>query len=78
MLYGRAAKATYGAASVSGGISIMSESPNTSFTTVGIPLEAQLIWTPISVFGIGFKGFANVNSKKSFGGGLLCLQIGKL
>jgi hypothetical protein len=78
VLYGRVAKASYGAASVSAGISIVSESPYTSFTTVGFPLEAQLIWTPTSVFGIGFKGFANLNPQKSFAGLLFCLQFGML
>jgi hypothetical protein len=78
VLYGRVAKASYGAASVSAGISIVSESPYTSFTTVGLPLEAQLIWTPTKVFGIGFKGFTNLNSQKSFAGLLFCLQFGML
>jgi len=78
VLYGRATKASYGVASVSGGISIVVASLYTSFTTVGIPLEAQLILTPTKIFGIGFKGFANLNPQKSFGGLLFCLQIGKL
>jgi hypothetical protein len=78
VLYGRVAKASYGAASVSAGISIVSESPYTSFTTVGIPFEGQLIWTPTSVFGIGFKGFANLNPRKSFGGLLFCIELGIL
>jgi hypothetical protein len=49
-----------------------------TFTNVGIPLEAQCFWTPLSFLGIGLYGFANLNYETSFGGILLCAQFGKL
>jgi hypothetical protein len=49
-----------------------------SFTTVGIPLEAQVFFTPFSFLGIGMCGFANLNPEKPYAGALLCLKIGKL
>jgi len=96
VLYGRIAKASYGFASVSAGISLvggvrrgryLSSSggwfgtryfEEKNFITVGIPVEAQLFWTPLAFFGIGLYGFANLNIEKSFVGALLCIQFGKL
>jgi hypothetical protein len=49
-----------------------------TFLTVGVPIEVQLFWTPLSSLGIGIYGFANLNRQKSFAGALLCVQIGKL
>jgi len=46
------------------------------FLTAGLPVETQLFWRPHKVFGIGLCGFANLNSQKSFAGGMLSLQIG--
>lgn len=80
-LYGRIAKASYGFASISGGISIVGEVrpyKERTFLTAGIPFETQLFWTPLPSFGIGIYGFANLNREKSFVGALLCIQIGKL
>jgi len=48
------------------------------YLTVGIPVEAQLMWTPFPFVGAGLWGFADLNPKKSFGGLLLTIQIGKL
>ena len=48
------------------------------FTTIGIPVETQLYWTPISFLGIGLYGFANLNTEESFIGALASIQIGKL
>jgi len=99
VLYGRIAKASYGFASISAGISLvggvrrgryLSSSggwfvwfgtnyyEENGFITVGIPVEAQLFWTPLAFFGIGFYGFANLNIEKSFVGALLCIQFGTL
>ena len=79
-LYGRIAKASYGFASISAGISLVSGVRRNyyGFFTVGIPVEAQLFWTPLAFFGIGLYGFANLNIEKSFVGALLCIQLGKL
>lgn len=46
------------------------------FLTAGLPVETQLFWRLHKVFGIGLCGFANLNSQKSFAGGMLSLQIG--
>jgi hypothetical protein len=77
-LYGLAAKASFGMASISGGVGIvgLSDNEGKSSYCVGIPLESQLFWTPFSFLGLGLSGFANLNAKKSFAGVLLCLQIG--
>ena len=52
------------------------------FDTIAIPIEAQLFWLPLDVkaidhIGIGFYGFGNINSEKSYWGVLLCLNLGK-
>jgi hypothetical protein len=79
VLYGRVAKASYGLASISGGIGLVGMSHNEILSyRMGIPIEGQLFWTPISILGIGISGFVNINSEKSFLGALLCLQIGRL
>jgi hypothetical protein len=79
-LYGRIAKTSWGLASVSAGLSLVGVSDNKGVSTYhpGIPVESQLFWTPTSAFGIGLYAYGNLNSKKSFFGALLCLQIGKL
>ena len=45
---------------------------------IGVPLEAQLFWRPLSFLGLGLYAFANINSKQSFVGCTISLQIGKL
>jgi hypothetical protein len=51
---------------------------NIDILTFGFPLEAKLIWTPLNFLGVGLTGYANINLEKSYGGGLLCIIIGKL
>jgi hypothetical protein len=79
-LYGRVVKGRYGLASISGGVAIVGFSDHLGVTSYrpGIPVEAQLFWTPFSLVGFGVSGFADWNSDKSFWGILFCLQIGKL
>lgn len=48
------------------------------FLNYGIPVEGQLFWTPIKNFGIGIYAFGNYNPEKSFVGGLISIQIGKI
>jgi len=79
LLYGRIAKGDYGFASISGGPGIVHGNPNSEeVTTIGLPLETQLFFTPFSFLGIGFTGFANINPQEPFYGGLVSVQIGKL
>jgi hypothetical protein len=79
-LYGRVAKASFGVASISGGLSVVgfSKGEGRSSYRPGIPIESQLFWTPSNVLGFGLYGFADLNSQKSFAGVLFCLQIGFL
>ena len=96
VLYGRSAKASYGVASISGGIAIVGgvrrgrylgstggffssdKYESLTFSTIGIPIEGQLFWTPFSFFGIGIYGFGNLNPEQSFAGALLCLEFGEV
>lgn len=86
-LYGLGFKSRFLAASVSGGISYVSGSEQVSlqstpgyktieFSTVSFPLDLELAITPLQSFGIALKIFSTSNSKKSWGGGALCLQFG--
>ncbi len=51
---------------------------STVSTTVGIPAEVQLFWTPIEFLGIGLTGFGNLNPEKSYAGVMLMLRVGRL
>lgn len=82
ILYGRGAEASYGLASISGGLGMVGGNLRregyAAFRTIGIPVEGQLFLRPLSFLGIGIYGFSNLNPKKSFVGAVLCIQIGKL
>jgi len=45
---------------------------------IGLPLELQVFFRPLSFLGIGLYGFADINAARSFAGVTFCLQIGKL
>lgn len=45
---------------------------------VGLALETQFCVQPTAFLGIGVNGFGNINSKNSFYGVTLSLQLGKL
>ena len=45
------------------------------FQTVGLAMETQLFWRPLSFLGIGIIIHGNVNTKRTFAGGILCLQL---
>lgn len=47
-------------------------------STIGLPLEAQLFWTPTSFIGLGLIGLANINSEASYVAGLVAVQVGDL
>jgi hypothetical protein len=70
-----------GLAMVEGSIShglFSDEEPEAIGPVLGIPLEVQLFWRPLSFLGIGIYGFANINQEESFTGATLNLQLGKL
>ncbi len=96
VLYGRIAKTSYGHASISAGLSVSSATTysepyyrppsytygydtNNSFG-IGIPVEAQLFWTPTSFLGIGLTAFGDYGfgNTRSFWGITLCLQLGMM
>lgn len=81
ILYGIIAKAKDGFASVSVGIGILRVDSYEVSSTVGIPIEGQLFFTPSPFLGIGLYPFAHLNLKYKDNipvGILLCIQIGKL
>lgn len=47
-------------------------------TTIGVPLEVQVYFTPLRVLGIGVSFSGNINGRRSYGGVFAGLQIGKL
>ena len=75
-LYGRSYKTTSAMISLGAGLGYVG--PSSSAGTIGLPLESQIFWTPTEYFGIGVYGFGNLNTKNSFGGALLGIQIGRV
>lgn len=66
--------------SVACGISHISgeDERHQDFSSIGLPIEAQLFWTPLPVVGLGVYGYSNINSNVPLFGFLICLQVGKL
>lgn len=75
-IYGRSYKTQQ--AMISGGLGVAYVGPSPKMGTVGLPLESQIFWTPTHYFGVGFYLFGNLNTKHSFGGGLIGIQIGRV
>jgi hypothetical protein len=88
LLYGYALASSRILSSFGVGISLVSgsiskglfseEEAETIGPTIGLPLEAQLVWRPLKFMGIGLHGYANINPEESFTGATLCIHIGKL
>jgi hypothetical protein len=81
LLYGRAAKRTWGHAAISGGLAITSvaschASATSGCTTLGVPVVAEAALRFAPVVGVGIQGFANLNPKSVYGGLVLFLQLG--
>jgi hypothetical protein len=92
-LYGLISKRPFGYVSISAGLGLVSGKIHGEYLgninwintyeekkvlTFGIPLEAQFFLTPFRRVGVGVSAFADLNPKRTFGGMMLCLQIGKL
>lgn len=91
VLYGKSAKSRRGLASIAAGVGAIGgneprlllcppcrpASPRPS-TTIGLPLEVQLFWTPTSILGLGLYFFGNLNAENSFVSALLAVQFGRL
>lgn len=87
ILYGKIIRSSFSKVSYSFGLSIIesyqlkrendlrSESYN---YTVGIPLSAQIVFTPIKILAIGIKGYININKENSIIGTSLGLYLGKV
>jgi len=72
VLYGRVASAPLAFASVSAGLSVVSERS----TTIGLPVQVQAYVRPIPGAGLGVTLFGNVNPVRSFAGVGIALQVG--
>ena len=51
---------------------------HSTVSTIGVPVEMSVFFTPSRYFGIGFMVMANGNTEASYVGGLLGIQFGKL
>lgn len=77
LLIGWGTTGSTGHASVGVGIAAV-PSEDEFFHTVGLPLQFQFLFDVGGSVGLGLYGFANINSKQSFGGVTLSLSIGGL
>ncbi|HRX15733.1 MAG TPA: hypothetical protein P5123_05435 [Spirochaetota bacterium] len=50
----------------------------TEYKTAGIPMQIELMLTPLNCFGFGIVVFANLNIERPFYGALFCIQSGRL
>ncbi|MBN3035647.1 MAG: hypothetical protein JW861_08680 [Bacteroidales bacterium] len=94
LVYGPVLKTKSGSLSVSTGISLVkgrergelishpswfeAEYELNSWQTFGFPFECDVFWTPLSFMGLGINGFANINNRQPYIGGLVSLQFGRL
>jgi|YelNatPaOPRAMG01_1025707.scaffolds.fasta_scaffold00561_5 hypothetical protein len=86
LLYGYSLNSTSFFSSIGAGFAIVSEIKDNGLfnksenigPTIGLPIEAQLFWRPITAFGLGLYFFADVNPENFFVGTTLSLQFGKL
>jgi hypothetical protein len=80
VLYGKALTPPNSLFLISGGIGLSLGRVTVKYdyvSTIGIPVEAQLLFKPFSSFGIGLYGFANLNTQQSYYGVTLCFTIGR-
>jgi hypothetical protein len=54
------------------------ESPDGCVATVGVPLEAEIGFRVLPIFGLGVTAFKNLNTKAMYGGVALVAQLGWL
>ncbi len=62
--------------SSSGFFGIIKHHESLDFQTVGLAMETQLFWRPLTFLGIGLNIHGNINVKRTFAGAILCLQLG--
>jgi hypothetical protein len=83
LLYGRAAKKSWGHASIAAGLAITGvsscrEAATSGCTTLGVPIVAEAALRFAPVLGVGAQAYANLNTKSTYGGVVLFLQLGWL
>ena len=83
LLYGRATRPAAWHSSAAAGVGIVvveRDSAGTRTTTrrVTFPVEAQFAWRPLHALGIVVCGFGSFNSRQSFGGVTVGLELGRL
>jgi hypothetical protein len=78
LLYGRVAIKKSGHASIAGGLAVTAVSPcrTRSCTTLGFPIVGEVSARIGSVLGVGLQGFANINTRSSYAGFALLIQLG--
>lgn len=81
VLYGRMALRSWGHAGIAAGLAHTNVTPcpdgtSPSCHTLGVPIVAEAAARLNSVLGVGLQAFVNLNSKTSYRGGLLFLQLG--
>jgi hypothetical protein len=82
-MYGLSHRTSFLLLSVSSGIGMVrmrEYTPNGQkvSTTLGIPLEGEVLITPLPTVGVGMNVFGNLNGKSSYWGVLSCISLGKL
>lgn len=81
LLYGRTLTASFGHAALSTGVGLVGfdicpGSYGPPCHTVGLPIVAEAAFQPFDILGVGVQGFANLNSRTSYVGTMLFLQLG--
>lgn len=80
LLYGRFGGGGIAHAAMAAGLSAVHlercDDNRNGCTTVGLPLTAEVVLTPLDVIGIGFQVFANINPKSPYAGLFVLVPIG--
>jgi hypothetical protein len=81
LLYGRVRPASFGHASASAGLALVTfgtcPGRRAQCHTAGVPLVVEAA-TSLTVIGIGLQAFANVNLRSPYGGLAAFIQLGRL
>ena len=89
LLFGRARVQPHRRTSIAAGLAVVGGCRSTSTavlgggcnrapTSIGIPVEAQVVWVPLRELGLGLVAFADVSRHLSFVGAALSIQVGRL
>ena len=67
-----------GPALADGDLRFFRSTHSTFHSRLGLGIQAQILGLPLSAVGLGLTGFANLNSRQSFGGVMLSLGFGQV